>query len=49
MHLHMAKAKKQMQNTLYIEVPQTIRYQNAYEKNNIMKFVTNDKKITRKI
>lgn len=49
MHLHMAKAKKQMQNTLFIEVPQTIRYQNAYEKNNIMKFVTNDKKITRKI
>ena len=32
MHLHMAKAKKQMQNTLFIEVPQTIRYQNAYEK-----------------
>ena len=49
MHLHMAKAKKQMQNTLFIEVPQTIGYQNAYEKNNIMKFVTNDKKITRKI
>lgn len=25
------------------------RYQNAYEKNNFMKFVTKDKKITRKI